>query len=621
MLAKRLFDLLAAIAGLLLLAPLLLALAAWIRWDSGGPVLFRQLRVGRHGLPFYIYKFRTMRPGAQAQGQLSVAGDDRATRAGQVLRRLKLDELPQLWNVVRGDMSLVGPRPEVPRYVACYPAAVRERVLSLRPGITDWAALRFRHEGEILGRSSDPEHAYLQQVLPVKLRYYQHYVRRRSFAGDLWILLCTVGVLLGLPGRRARAPRLAKASAAPASTSASTSVHHPAPDASDARASHAPSPRWLGASRLAPHESQSVLIALLRGLAALQVAAAHLRAQAFPGLSTVSDAPLWYLGLSFFTGFAHQAVVVFFLISGWLVGGVLLDRIDRPQALRNYAIDRITRLWMVLLPAFALMSLLAWAGAIVPADSNAADNPSWRLGTALGNLFGLQTMMVPVFGANFPLWSLAYESWYYVLWALLLVSLRAGAAPMRLGCAAAALLLALSLSTDIMLYFLVWLLGMAASRLRLTLTLLQQWLCWGAFGALAVLLRLRGQEGDFNHLSLGPDLLYSVLFLVCLCSVQTLGTVRPLLARCSGFLASFSFTLYVLHIPLQRMLWTYRDGAQLSPHDPASLAVYGAMLAVVVALAYLFHLPFEAQTTRLRQAIRQRLQRTPNAAGNSKAPY
>ncbi|MET0264451.1 MAG: sugar transferase [Duganella sp.] len=603
MLAKRLFDLLAAITGLLLLAPLLLALAAWIRWDSGGPVLFRQLRVGRRGIPFHIYKFRTMRPGAQAQGQLSVADDNRATRAGRVLRRLKLDELPQLFNVARGDMSLVGPRPEVPRYVACYPVAVRERVLSLRPGVTDWAALRFRHEGDILARAADPEHAYLQQVLPVKLRYYQHYVRTRSFGGDLRILFCTVGVLLGLPGRRARAPTMATA-------------------ASNASAPQPPSIRWLGASRLAAQESQSVLITLLRGLAALQVAAAHLRAQAFPGLSTVSDAPLWYLGLSFFTGFAHQAVVVFFLISGWLVGGALLDRIGRPHALRDYAIDRITRLWMVLLPAFALMLLLVWAGAIVPADSNAAANAdSWRLSTALGNLVGLQTMLVPVFGANFPLWSLAYESWYYVLWALLLVSLRAGAAPMRLICAAAALVLALCLSTDIVLYFLVWLLGMAAARLRLTLPPWQQWLCWGVFGALAVLLRLRGQDGDFNHLSLGPDLLYSVLFLVCLCSMKTLGPVAPLLARCSTFLASFSFTLYVLHIPLQRMLWTYRDGAQLSPHDPTSLAVYGAMLAVVVALAYLFHLPFEAQTTRLRQAIRQRLQRQKDAAGNTKAPY
>jgi len=580
MLAKRLFDIAAALAGLLLLAPLLLLLAAWIRCDSPGPVLFRQRRVGRHGAPFQILKFRTMAAGAERDGQLSVADDQRATRAGRWLRRHKLDELPQLFNVLRGDMSLVGPRPEVPRYVAHYPPAARAVVLSVAPGITDWAALRFRNEGELLRRASDPEQAYLHQVLPVKLKYYLRYVQRRSFAIDLHILLCTVATLLF--GARRKRPLL----------------------------------RTMRSSRLerSTHNgAQSVLIDWLRGLAALQVAAAHLRAQVFPGLSTLGDPPLWYQGLAFATGFAHQAVLVFFVLSGWLVGGVFLDRSHAAapaRALRDYAIDRATRLWTVLLPAFVLMLVMAWAGALPRADVATAEmvaveNP-WSVTTLLGNLAGLQTLAVPPFGENFPLWSLANETWYYVLFPLLVVAVRAGAAWLRLGCAALALAVAALLGAAITGYFLVWLLGVAASRLRFDFSAAQRWLWRGVLLVVAVLLRLGGQDGDFTVATLGPDLLLAVLLAVCLCSV---GRGRPAaaLARSGAFLAGFSFTLYVVHIPLQRMLWSYRDGALLAPDEPASLAVFAAMLAVVLALAYLFHLPFEAQTGRLRRLIRRRL--------------
>lgn len=191
-LAKRSFDLLAAGAGLLLLSPVLLLLALWIRLDSPGPVFFRQVRVGRFGRPFRIHKFRTMRTDAERHGQLTVGADARVTRAGLLLRKTKLDELPQLIDVVCGSMSLVGPRPEVPRYVEQYPAALRDKVLSLRPGITDWASIRMIDENEILGRAEDPERAYIEQVLPEKLAYYVRYADTHTLAGDVHIILVTL---------------------------------------------------------------------------------------------------------------------------------------------------------------------------------------------------------------------------------------------------------------------------------------------------------------------------------------------------------------------------------------------------------------------------------------------
>jgi lipopolysaccharide/colanic/teichoic acid biosynthesis glycosyltransferase len=198
--AKRVFDVLAAGAGLLLLAPLLLLVALWIRLDSPGPVLFRQQRVGRHGVRFEILKFRTMvdrPPGAHAGRLLTVGRDPRITRAGRFLRDSKLDELPQLINVLQGTMSLVGPRPEVPRYVACYPPAVRSTVLSVAPGITDLASILYKEESELLGRAADPERTYVETILPVKLAYYQRYVLERSFWLDLRIIARTLAAVLG----------------------------------------------------------------------------------------------------------------------------------------------------------------------------------------------------------------------------------------------------------------------------------------------------------------------------------------------------------------------------------------------------------------------------------------
>ncbi len=186
---KRLFDILFSAGALIVLAPLMLAVALWIKIDSPGPVLFRQARVGRGGKLFDILKFRSMRVDTAAQGpQLTVGDDPRITRAGAWLRKYKIDEFPQFVNVVLGDMSLVGPRPEVPRYVKLYPTAVRDLVLSVRPGITDTASIAYRDESEILRRSADPERTYVEQVLPAKLELSQRYVRERSLAGDLAII-------------------------------------------------------------------------------------------------------------------------------------------------------------------------------------------------------------------------------------------------------------------------------------------------------------------------------------------------------------------------------------------------------------------------------------------------
>jgi len=196
--AKRLLDILLSALGLLLLSPLLLVIALWVKLDSPGPALFRQQRIGRHGKPFAIHKFRTMRVDAPAQGpQITIGADPRITRSGAILRRYKLDELPQLWDVLRGAMSLVGPRPEVARYVALYPDDLRQLVLSVRPGITDLASIEYRDEGAVLARSSDPERSYVEEVMPAKLALAAQYVRTQSLAGDLRLILRTIKAIWG----------------------------------------------------------------------------------------------------------------------------------------------------------------------------------------------------------------------------------------------------------------------------------------------------------------------------------------------------------------------------------------------------------------------------------------
>jgi len=195
---KRAFDLLVSALALLVLAPLLLAIALAIRLDSRGPALFRQQRVGRHGVPFRIHKFRTMGVDAAERGPaLTVGADPRITRVGRLLRTRRLDELPQLIDVLKGDMSLVGPRPELPRYVERYPEALRTRVLAVRPGLTDPASIAFLDEAERLARAADPEREYVEVLLPAKLQAAADYAERASLGSDLRILLGTLRRLLG----------------------------------------------------------------------------------------------------------------------------------------------------------------------------------------------------------------------------------------------------------------------------------------------------------------------------------------------------------------------------------------------------------------------------------------
>jgi lipopolysaccharide/colanic/teichoic acid biosynthesis glycosyltransferase len=191
--AKRIFDLVFASLGLLLLWPVFVAIALCIKWETPGPVFFRQERIGRLGKSFRIHKFRTMCADAEGAGpQLTCAGDRRITRVGAFLRRYKLDELPQLIDVVEGTMSLVGARPEVPKYVAYYPPQARAVIFSLPPGITDRASLAYKEENELLAHSADPERDYVEKILPEKLRYYEDYARRRTLWGDVVVILRTL---------------------------------------------------------------------------------------------------------------------------------------------------------------------------------------------------------------------------------------------------------------------------------------------------------------------------------------------------------------------------------------------------------------------------------------------
>ena len=194
--AKRLFDLLLSSLGLAVLALPLALVALAIKLDSPGPVFYRQVRVGRRGREFRIHKFRTMTHNPTDRGpQLTVGADARITRVGAVLRSTKVDELAQLFDVLEGTMSLVGPRPEVPRYVALYPAALREKVLSVRPGITDFASIEYRDEGTLLAQSSDPERTYREVILPTKLALQARYVDEAGVWTDLKLIGRTLRAL------------------------------------------------------------------------------------------------------------------------------------------------------------------------------------------------------------------------------------------------------------------------------------------------------------------------------------------------------------------------------------------------------------------------------------------
>lgn len=190
--SKRVFDLFGSGIGLIFLFPAFLLIMIWIKLDSPGPIFFRQVRVGRFGEPFRIHKFRTMRVDAEQSGRLTVGVDSRITRSGLFLRKYKLDELPQLIDVLIGRMSLVGPRPEVQEFIDCYPSAVRDKVLSVRPGITDWASIEMVDENQLLAGYDDPRQAYIDIVLPIKQRFYLAYVDQQGFITDIKIILSTI---------------------------------------------------------------------------------------------------------------------------------------------------------------------------------------------------------------------------------------------------------------------------------------------------------------------------------------------------------------------------------------------------------------------------------------------
>ena len=188
---KRLFDIVASGLGLICLSPLFVVLAVWIKCDSRGPVFYRQVRVGKGNRDFRLFKFRSMRPDSDKLGLITVGGHDpRVTRSGYYIRKYKLDEFPQLINVFKGDMSLVGPRPEVRKYVDMY-TPEQMRVLSVRPGITSLASIRYRNENEILAKADDPDRCYIEKIMPDKLAIDLEYVDKASLWNDIKLIFST----------------------------------------------------------------------------------------------------------------------------------------------------------------------------------------------------------------------------------------------------------------------------------------------------------------------------------------------------------------------------------------------------------------------------------------------
>ena len=188
----RFFDFVLSLVGLVVLAPIFIVLAVWIKIDSVGPVFYKQIRVGQNGKDFGLFKFRSMVVDADKKGLITVGGKDpRITRSGYFIRKYKLDELPQLINVLVGDMSLVGPRPEVRKYVELYDDE-QNKVLSVKPGITDYASIEYMDENEILGKSTDPEKTYIEEIMPEKIKYNMKYIKNRSLIEYFKIIFLTV---------------------------------------------------------------------------------------------------------------------------------------------------------------------------------------------------------------------------------------------------------------------------------------------------------------------------------------------------------------------------------------------------------------------------------------------
>lgn len=193
---KRLFDILSSAAVLILLSPVYLIVALAIQFDSKGGVFYKQERIGKEGKPFLLYKFRSMSTGADKKGLITVgSNDNRTTPVGRFIRKYKLDELPQLLNILKNEMSVVGPRPEVAKYVNLYNKE-QQRVLEVKPGLTDLASLAYINENEILGNSEDPNKAYIEEIMPAKLKLNLEYIEKQSFWFDLKIILKTISSIV-----------------------------------------------------------------------------------------------------------------------------------------------------------------------------------------------------------------------------------------------------------------------------------------------------------------------------------------------------------------------------------------------------------------------------------------
>jgi peptidoglycan/LPS O-acetylase OafA/YrhL len=370
----------------------------------------------------------------------------------------------------------------------------------------------------------------------------------------------------------------------------------------------------LGNTNLQEDSWHSMLISLLRGLAALQVAAAHLRAQMFPGFGTVANPPLLFQGLAFGTGFAYLAVIVFFVLSGWLVGGSFLNKVGAERSFQRYAVDRISRLWVVLVPTFVAMLLAGGALGLLDRSQLSFDAGEPYSAAALaGNMLGLQTVVVPPFGANFPLWSLANETWYYVLFPLLVLVFPGRPTGTRIAALLAIAVIARLLPAAILLYFSIWLLGVLFSRIRIEAGPVWRWAVTLLLACTALAIRMKG-KGDIAPDSYLQYLLFSLVFGLFLSSMQFKRRPTPLLERLDAigrFFANFSFTLYVLHVPMMLvmgyLLWSLFGIGQLSPHRLSHYGVYIASYLALVVGAYWFSLPFEANTPRVRHWLKAQL--------------
>jgi lipopolysaccharide/colanic/teichoic acid biosynthesis glycosyltransferase len=194
---KRTFDLVFSVSGLIILAPVLVIIAIWIAVDSKGSVFFKQKRVGQYGKEITVYKFRSMVTDAESKGlKITVGRDHRITDSGHFIRKYKIDELAQLMNVINGTMSLVGPRPEVQEYIDVYPQDIREKVLSVKPGITDFASIEFKDENSLLEGATDPHQTYINEILPIKQKYYAQYVDQQSIWLDIKLIFQTIVAII-----------------------------------------------------------------------------------------------------------------------------------------------------------------------------------------------------------------------------------------------------------------------------------------------------------------------------------------------------------------------------------------------------------------------------------------